>query len=222
LIAAAALTAATAEAALAQNNPPPGPGTAPPGGATVTRPAPAPATPPAALPMSAPTLQPALPPAASLALPPQPPPPLSPSPDGEKRGFLNDVGKWWDKSVSDFNAKMKDQQTKLDEYNKQQKAAAKDAAAATNEAMKNAADAMVWLPTSKMIETQETCAIAGNGAADCQAAATKACMSKGFKTGQPLDVRTAEKCNASLWVSGQNPATAECPVETVVLRAACQ
>jgi hypothetical protein len=155
--------------------------------------------------------------ASSSALPPQPPPPAA-----EKRGFLNDFGKWWDKSVADFNAKMKDQQTKLDEYNKQQSAAAKDAAAATKEAMKNAADAMVWLPASKMIETQETCAIAGNGAADCQAAATKACMSKGFKTGQPLDVRTAEKCNASLWVSGQNPATAECPVETVVLRAACQ
>ena len=45
---------------------------------------------------------------------------------------------------------------------------------------------------------------------------------KGFNTGQPLDIRTAEKCTASLWVSGQNPATADCPVETVVLRAACQ
>jgi hypothetical protein len=166
----------------------------------------------------APSSPPAPASASSSALPPQPPPP----PAAEKRGFLNDFGKWWDKSVADFNAKMKDQQTKLDEYNKQQSAAAKDAAAATKEAMKNAADAMVWLPASKMIETQETCAIAGNGAADCQAAATKACISKGFKTGQPLDVRTAEKCNASLWVSGQNPATAECPVETVVLRAACQ
>ena len=68
----------------------------------------------------------------------------------------------------------------------------------------------------------EVCAIAGNGAADCATAATKACKAKGFETGQPLDVRTAEKCNASLWVSGQNPATADCPVETVLLRAACQ
>jgi len=206
-VVATALIAASAGFALAQNSPTPAPGTAAPAAdASVAQPAPGPATTP-----------PAPAPAASLTLPPQPPPP-----EAEKRGFLNDFGTWWDKSVSDFNAKMKDQRAKLDEYNKQQSAAAKDAAAATKEAMKNAADAMVWLPASKMIETQETCAIAGNGAADCQAAATKACMSKGFKTGQPLDVRTAEKCNASLWVSGQNPATAECPVETVVLRAACQ
>ena len=53
-------------------------------------------------------------------------------------------------------------------------------------------------------------------------AAANACKSKGFKDGQPLDVRTAEKCNASLWVSGQPSAPAECPIETVVLRAACQ
>ncbi len=215
-VVAAALIAASAGFALAQNSPTPPPGTAAPAtGASVAQPATGPATTPPA--GSSPPLPSSPAPAASLTLPAQPPPP-----EAEKRGFLNDFGTWWDKSVSDFNAKMKDQRTKLDEYNKQQSAAAKDAAAATKEAMKNAADAMVWLPASKMIETQETCAIAGNGAADCQAAATKACMSKGFKTGQPLDVRTAEKCNASLWVSGQNPATAECPVETVVLRAACQ
>ena len=215
-VVATALIAASAGFALAQNSLTPPPGTAAPAtGASVAQPATGPATTPPA--GSSPPLPSSPAPAASLTLSAQPPPP-----EAEKRGFLNDFGTWWDKSVSDFNAKMKDQRTKLDEYNKQQSVAAKDAAAATKEAMKNAADAMVWLPASKMIETQETCAIAGNGAADCQAAATKACMSKGFKTGQPLDVRTAEKCNASLWVSGQNPATAECPVETVVLRAACQ
>ena len=215
-VVATALIAASAGFALAQNSPTPPPGTAAPAtDASVAQPAPGPATTTPA--GSSPPLPSSPAPAASLTLPAQPPPP-----EAEKRGFLNDFGTWWDKSVSDFNAKMKDQRAKLDEYNKQQSVAAKDAAAATKEAMKNAADAMVWLPASKMIETQETCAIAGNGAADCQAAATKACMSKGFKTGQPLDVRTAEKCNASLWVSGQNPATAECPVETVVLRAACQ
>ncbi len=64
--------------------------------------------------------------------------------------------------------------------------------------------------------------IAGNGAPDCQTAATNACHAKGFSTGQPLDIRTAEKCTASLWVSGQNPGSTDCPVETVVLRAACQ
>jgi hypothetical protein len=195
---AAALTAATAGPALAQSNQAPA--------------------------ANAPAAQqsPAQPPA---VFPPQPPPPAPPGPSTEKRGVLNNFGQWWDQSVADFKAKWKEQQTKLDTVNKQSadatKDAATDAASATQQAMKNAADAM-RLPLSHVIEVQETCPVAGNGAADCAIAATNACKGNGFNTGQPLDVRTAEKCSASLWVSGQNPATADCPVETVVLRAACQ
>lgn len=199
---AAALTAATAGIALAQNN------QAPPAGAPVAQ--------------QPPAQSPAQP---SAVFPPQPPPPALPEPPTEKRGFLNNFGQWWDQSVADFKAKWKEQQTKLDAMNKQSadtaKDAAEDAATTTQQAMKNAADAM-RLPISHVIEVQETCPLAGNGAADCATAATNACKGNGFNTGQPLDVRTAEKCSASLWVSGQNPATADCPVETVVLRAACQ
>ncbi len=150
------------------------------------------------------------------------PPPGLPPPPVEKRGFLNDFGKWWDESIASFNAKMKEQQSKLDESNKKSSEAMKQAAAATEQAMKNAADAVVHLGTSKMIEVREVCAVAGNGAPDCQAAATNACRGKGFGGGQPLDIRTAEKCTASLWVSGQAPTPGNCPVETMVLRAACQ
>jgi hypothetical protein len=191
-------------------------------------------TPAPAAPASA--SQPAPPAAASspapaqsgFILPPQPPPPGAPtaatdkpsSPD--KKGF--DLGQWWNDSVANFKARMQEQQSKIDDFNKQSAAAAKDAATATGDAMKSAADAMVHMSTpSKVIEVQETCPIAGNGAADCATAATNACKGKGFNTGQPLDVRTAEKCNASLWVSGQpQPTTANCPEETVVLRVACQ
>jgi hypothetical protein len=197
-LAAAVLTAALAGTALAQPSPTPA------AGAVSAQPAPAPAPSP-----------PAPPSATGLVLPPEPPPVPAP----EQRGFLNGFGKWWDKSVADFKAKMKEQQTKLDEFNKQSADAAKDAAAATQQAMKNAADAM---RPSHMIEIQQTCPVAGNGAADCATAATDVCKAKGFNTGQPLDVRTAEKCADSLWVSGQNPTAADCPVETVLLRAACQ
>lgn len=152
----------------------------------------------------------------AVALPPQPAPPAPPA---EQRGFLNGFGNWWNQSVADFKAKMKEQQTKIDELNKQSADAAKDAATATQQAMKNAADAM---RPSHVIEIQLTCPIAGNGAADCATAATNACKTKGFNAGQPLDVRTAEKCADSLWVSGRAPTPADCPVETVLLRAACQ
>lgn len=168
--------------------------------------------PPAAAPATA------APPAAAApsasVLPPQPPPP------DVKRGFLNDFGRWWNDSIANFNAKMKEQQSKFDAFNKESNAAAQDAATATQEAMKNAADAWARLPTSRVVEMHEVCPLAGNGAPDCATAATSACRTRGFKTGQPADIRTAEKCTASLWVSGQPPAA--CPVETMVLRATCQ
>jgi hypothetical protein len=173
------------------------------------------------------TSQPAAPQSAPpLTLPSQPPPPTAAAPQAaEKRGFFDDFSRWWHDSVTDFNAKLKEQQSKIDDFNKKSAEAAKDAATATQQAMKNAADAMVKSATSKVIEIHEPCAIAGNGAADCASAAVNACKGKGFSDGQPLDVRTAEKCNASLWLQGQgqqHSAAAECPVETVVLRAACQ
>jgi hypothetical protein len=164
---------------------------------------------------------------APQAAPQQPPPPNAAAPQApaEKRGFFDDMSRWWHDSVADFNAKLKEQQSKIDDFNKKSAEAAKDAATATQQAMKNAADAMVKSATSKVIEIHEPCTVAGNGAADCASAAANACKGKGFSDGQPLDVRTAEKCNASLWLQGQGQqrsAAAECPVETVVLRAACQ
>jgi hypothetical protein len=180
-------------------------------------PAAAPPSPPqtAAVPAATTPATPA--PADGATLPPQPPP------VAEKRGFLNDFGAWWDKSVADFNAKIKGQQSKLDDFNNQQKAAAKDAASATQDAMKNAADAMVKMATpSHVVEMQEVCPLAGNGAPDCATAALNVCHAKGYKDGQPVDIRTAEKCTSSLWVSGQPPASGDCPLETIVLRSACQ
>jgi hypothetical protein len=194
---AAALTAASAGIVLAQNNQAPAAATAPQQAPVVPQAAPAPA------------------PASGPTLPPLPPP-------VEKRGFLSDFGHWWDDSVASFKAKWKENQSQLDDFNKKSSAAAKDAAAATGQAMKDAADAMVRLPTSKMVEIHEVCPVAGNGAPDCQTAASNACRGKGFKDGQPLDIRTAERCTASLWVSGQNPTSRDCPVETMVLRAACE
>ena len=163
-------------------------------------------------------------PQSPTALPPQPPPSAAaamPQAPAEKRGFFDDLARWWNNSVTDFNAKLKEQQSKLDDFNKKSADAAKDAAAATQQAMKNAADAVARLPTAKVIEIQAPCAIAGNGSADCASAAANACKGKGFVDGQPLDVRTAEKCSASLWLQGQKQ-PADCAVETVVLRAACQ
>ncbi len=208
-LAAALLFIAAADIARAQNNAPPAAGLAPSGNAGPTQQA----APPAAA-------SPQVPSQASGQAPNQAPnqaanQPLPTAPE-EKRGFLNGLGDWWNDSVASFSAKMKEQQAKLDEFNKQQSDAAKDA----QEAMKKAAGAM--FSTSKVIEIQQLCPTAGNGAPDCATAATNVCKAKGFSAGQPIDIRTAERCKASLWVSGQNPTIDSCPVETVLLRVACQ
>jgi hypothetical protein len=238
-LAAAVLLIAPAGLALAQNNTPAPAGLAPSGDAGASQRSTQPA---AAASQPAPAGAPS-----TLTLPPQPAPPqaanqatnpgqrqapnqapnqaatqapdqaAAPPPSAnDKRGFLNDFGQWWNDSIANFGAKMKEQQTKLDEFNKQQSDAAKDA----GQAMKKAAGAM--FSPSKVIEIQQLCPTAGNGAPDCATAATNVCKGKGFSAGQPIDIRTAERCKASLWVSGQNPTIADCPVETVLLRVACQ
>ena len=87
-------------------------------------------------------------------LPPQPSPPSAAAAQApaEKRGFFDDLSSWWHDSVADFNAKLKEQQSKIDDFNKKSAEAAKDAATATQQAMKNAADAVVKSATSKVIE----------------------------------------------------------------------
>jgi len=219
------VTAALTGFAFAQTNPPPPVATHVPPVPPATA---APAAPPAAAATNGATATPAATPATSPApapsgfiLPPQPPPVGATQGANEKRGFFGEIGHWWDDSVANFKAKMKEQQSKIDEFNKKSAEAAKDAAAATSQAMKNAADAMVRIPASRVIEVHEVCATAGNGAPDCETAATNVCKGKGFNAGQPLDSRTAEKCTESLWMSGQPPSR-DCAVETVLLRAACE
>jgi hypothetical protein len=163
--------------------------------------------------------------------PPEKPAPAAaaaPAP-ASKPGFLSALHDWWNNSIAGFSAKVQDARSNLDNLNKKSTDAVKDAAAATQQAMKSTAEAskdaaaaLLRLPNTRLIETRERCANAPNGAPDCQAAATNACRGKGFGTGQPLDVRTTEKCPAAVLLSGQKPGETDCPVESVVTRAVCQ
>ncbi len=110
----------------------------------------------------------------------------------------------------------------FEDFNKKQKEAAKDAAAATQEAVKNAAGAIVRLPNTRVIDVHERCANAANGGPDCQTAAVNACRAKGFSTGQAVDVSTSDKCATTMWLAGQSPAACNMQPETVVTRALCQ
>ena len=99
--------------------------------------------------------------------------------------------------------------------------AATDAMKGAVEVTKNAATAIVRLPNTRVVELRETCARAPNGGSDCAAAAASGCRAKGFSGGNPLDTRTAEKCDPKPPQPGQMPGV-RCASETVVIRAVCQ
>ncbi|MGD0334114.1 MAG: hypothetical protein ABSA90_12805 [Xanthobacteraceae bacterium] len=162
-------------------------------------------------------------PGAAAAAPPSPPPAAN------RPGFLHELASWWDGSIAYFSAKLKDARGKVEDLGKTSNEAAKGAATATQQAMKNAVDvskdaasAVVRLPNTRLIEMRERCDKAPNGAPDCAAAAANGCRAKGFTGGTSLDVTTAENCPAPTLLSRQEPAKGECPVETVVTRAVCQ
>jgi hypothetical protein len=150
-------------------------------------------------------------------------------PQANKPGFLHQLEVWWNDSFGDFNAKMKSAKDKLDDYNKQQNQAAKETSAATEQALKDAAQvtkdaatAVVKLPITRVFEFHERCQVAGNGAPDCQTTASNACRTKGFDSGQPLDISTSQECPARVMLSGRSPVEGECKDVTVILRAACR
>jgi len=159
---------------------------------------------------------------ASATLPAQPAP-------VNKPGFLHQLEVWFNDGFADFNAKMKNAKDQIDNYNKQQDKAAKDASAATEQALKDAAQAtkdaataVVKLPVTRVFEVHDRCPVAGNGAPDCQTAATATCRAKGFETGQPLDVSTSQECPARVMLSGRPPVEGECKDVTMILRAVCR
>ena len=99
---------------------------------------------------------------------------------------------------------------------------ATDAMKGAVEVTKNAASAIVRLPGTRVVDIHETCAKAPNGASDCGVAAATGCRAKGFSGGTPLDVRTAQKCDAAPGQSSHVAGAVACTSEAVVIRAVCQ
>lgn len=194
----------------------------PPAGAS-----PAQATPAAPAPQAAAPTTPAAPQGRGLF-------PLQPSPP-DRPGFIYAFGRWWDST----RGKIDDLTKQSDDATRGAQTATQDAvhgaatatqatANATQDAVKNAAEAtkkaataLFHLPGTRIVEVHERCALAPNGAPDCTMAATKACRAKGFGDGHPVNVQSSENCPPSVWMSGREPSTGECPEETVVLMAAC-
>lgn len=100
---------------------------------------------------------------------------------------------------------MKDSQKALDDLNSQ---------------TKSATEGLTKLQS--VVDGRVLCPVAGNGAPDCDTASQKLCSGKGYKSGRSLDIETAEKCSAKVYISGRTGAPGECRTENYVTRAVCQ
>jgi hypothetical protein len=135
----------------------------------------------------------------------------------EDPGPLDRIGKWFADQFDNIGSSFKDAGKKVENFGHEAGVAAKT----TVEGAKEAADAMVRIPSARVVSGHAKCRIAPNGAPDCVAAATTLCKAKGFESGKSADMTTAEVCPPQVYLSGRNSGPG-CHTETFVSRALCQ
>jgi hypothetical protein len=162
-----------------------------------------------------------------------PPPPAPNSPPAQTKvqepGLFESLGRWFDEGAANFRAHMRGAKDRFDDLGDKAANARKtfgDTAAEVGksaaDATKTAVDAVAKLPNARVVQGRQTCALAPNGAPDCQTAAETLCRSQGYATGKSIDFTSAEKCPPRAWLSGRRGNEAECTTETFISRAMCQ
>jgi hypothetical protein len=131
-------------------------------------------------------------------------------------GLLQVLGRWFDESLA--NIGLNDSQGPLGDMGARTGEVAEGAAGVAI----GAAEVVIRLPSTRVVAARQRCELAGNGAPDCQAAASAVCRSKGFWSGRSIDIESSQKCPAQVWLSRRSPAPGECAMETYVTRALCQ
>ena len=126
-------------------------------------------------------------------------------------GLVDTVGRWVEDGTTKLKSDLQGAQQSLDQFADQ-----------TRDAAKDATGAVMGLPNTRIVPVRERCAVAANGAPDCQAAALAACRGKGFSGGKSLDTQSEQKCPAQVLLRGRAANDAECKTETFVTRALCQ
>jgi len=130
----------------------------------------------------------------------------------QQPGFIDAFTRWMQQGAAGFQTNMKKAQEHLSTLGNQ-----------AREATKDATGAVVGLPNARVVNAREQCALAQNGAPDCQAAAVTLCRGKGFQTGKVLDTQSEQKCkSARFLLEGRTPTNTECPTHMFVTRAVCQ
>jgi hypothetical protein len=165
---------------------------------------------------------------------------LPPAPMADRQpGFLDTLGHFIADSVAAVKAGMGSARDTFDGLGDQAGGAAKGAAdAATSvakgaadvatgvsdaaaDAAKGAAEGVVRMPATRVVNGRERCTLAPNGAPDCRLAANELCKANGFAQGNSVDMQSAEKCPARVYISGRQ-SNSDCGMEHFVTRAMCQ
>jgi hypothetical protein len=133
------------------------------------------------------------------APPPSPPAPAEQPPRQENPGLINELGKLWDALP-----KIKTPSETLDDIK------------GAGESLSNLAK------PATMVTGRAACAVAANGAPDCKTGADRLCQSKGYKEGKSLDIDSAEKCSAKVYIPGRKREPGDCKTENYVIKALCQ
>lgn len=156
------------------------------------------------------TPAPAAPPQPSQALPPDQSPRSNP-------GLVEEIGKLLKNSVTGLRDSASGLTSNLP--------SARETIDGINSSAKDATESLSLINPMNpqtMVNGRVACPAAANGAPDCKAASDKLCKDKGYKEGKSLDIETAEKCSARVYLSGRTGAPGECRKENFVTRAVCQ
>ncbi len=152
---------------------------------------------------------------------PAPTPPTRETTPAYEPGMLDSVGRWFKDSFSRLSTNVEGAGESLGGWGARASGAAKEAADAAKEAADAAKEAVAKFPNARMIDGRERCTIAPNGGPDCRKAAETVCRSKGFSSGSSLEIQSAQKCPARVWISGKSE-PGDCEVQSFVTRAMCQ
>ena len=159
--------------------------------------------------------QPSGPPPVIYAPPEQAAPaPASPRVLPTPQEVFSGIGRLIDQSIANVNAGVKGTADTL--------GGVPTAAGDLAKGMGEAAGTIARLPGTNVVKGWERCAEAPNGAPDCEVASVALCKAKGYERGKSLDITSAHKCPAQVWLEGRQPAVGECKQESFVARAICQ
>jgi hypothetical protein len=141
----------------------------------------------------------------------------APQPPAESPGFFASIGRWFDQRVANIKSNLSGAASKVGNLSSE----AGNAAKTTVDTAKGAADAVIRIPTTRLVGGHEQCVLAANGAPDCVAAANAICKANGFASGKSTNTTTAEVCKAEVYLAGRSSGDG-CHTETFVSRAICQ